>query len=55
MAQVSGYRGEIEEKADILNRTKLDIFYVEKWSMGLDIRIVLQTVVNAVRGEGKAY
>ncbi|MGS0526284.1 exopolysaccharide biosynthesis polyprenyl glycosylphosphotransferase [Zobellia nedashkovskayae] len=55
LAQVSGYRGEIEEKADILNRTRLDIFYVEKWSMGLDIRIVIQTVVNAVRGERKAY
>ena len=55
LAQVSGYRGEIEEKADILNRTKLDIFYVEKWSMALDIRIVLQTVLNAVKGEGKAY
>ena len=55
LAQVSGYRGEIEEKADILNRTKLDIFYVEKWSMGLDIEIVLKTVLNAVKGEGKAY
>ncbi|MGP1992298.1 exopolysaccharide biosynthesis polyprenyl glycosylphosphotransferase [Zobellia laminariae] len=55
LAQVSGYRGEIEEKADILNRTRLDIFYVEKWSMGLDIKIIFQTVINAVRGEGKAY
>ncbi|SIS42742.1 putative colanic acid biosysnthesis UDP-glucose lipid carrier transferase [Zobellia uliginosa] len=55
LAQVKGYRGEIAEKKDILNRTKLDIFYVEKWSLLLDLQIIVQTVVNAVRGEEKAY
>ena len=55
LAQIKGYRGEITEMADILNRTKLDIFYVEKWSLGLDIRIIGATLLNAVRGEEKAY
>ncbi|WP_149273600.1 undecaprenyl-phosphate glucose phosphotransferase [Pareuzebyella sediminis] len=55
LAQIKGYRGEIEKKADILNRTKLDIFYVEKWSIWLDIKIIFKTVINAVRGEQKAY
>ncbi|MUH35589.1 exopolysaccharide biosynthesis polyprenyl glycosylphosphotransferase [Zobellia amurskyensis] len=55
LAQIKGYRGEIGEKKDILNRTKLDIFYVEKWSLWLDIKIIAQTVINAVRGEEKAY
>ncbi|WP_289036978.1 exopolysaccharide biosynthesis polyprenyl glycosylphosphotransferase [uncultured Zobellia sp.] len=55
LAQIKGYRGEIAEKADILNRTKLDIFYVEKWSLQLDIKIVAHTVINAIRGEEKAY
>ena len=55
LAQVSGYRGEILKQADILNRVRLDIFYVEKWTLALDVRIIGQTVFNAVKGEEKAY
>ena len=55
LAQVRGYRGEIEAEADILNRIKFDIFYIENWSLFLDVKIVFQTVLNAVRGEEKAY
>ena len=55
LAQIKGYRGEIAQKADILNRTKLDIFYVEKWTLAMDIRIIGQTLVNALVGEDKAY
>ncbi|SDM55130.1 undecaprenyl-phosphate glucose phosphotransferase [Kriegella aquimaris] len=55
LAQVRGYRGEILKKADILNRVRLDIFYVEKWTFALDLRIIVKTVFNAVLGEEKAY
>ena len=55
LAQIKGYRGEIIKRTDILNRTKLDIFYVEKWSLALDIRIIGLTLVNAIMGEEKAY
>ncbi|WKX77473.1 sugar transferase [Zobellia laminariae] len=55
LAQIKGYRGEVGEKKDILNRTKLDIFYVEKWTLWLDIKIIVQTVINAIRGEENAY
>ena len=55
LAQISGYRGEVKKKADIKNRVKLDIFYIENWSLLLDIKIILQTLVNIVRGEDKAY
>ncbi|MDC6366486.1 MULTISPECIES: undecaprenyl-phosphate glucose phosphotransferase [Flavobacteriaceae] len=55
LAQVRGYRGEIEQEADILNRTKFDIFYIENWSMFLDLKIIVQTILNAFRGEAKAY
>ena len=55
LAQIRGYRGEILEKADIVNRTRLDIFYVEKWSLRLDLRIIYYTVINAIKGEEKAY
>lgn len=55
LAQVSGYRGEVESESDIINRVKYDIFYLENWSLFLDIKIVFQTIFNALRGEDKAY
>ncbi|MDT0688840.1 exopolysaccharide biosynthesis polyprenyl glycosylphosphotransferase [Salegentibacter sp. F188] len=55
LAQIKGYRGEILRKADIINRVRLDIFYLEKWSLLLDLMIIYQTVVNALKGEEKAY
>jgi len=55
LAQVSGFRGEIETDKDIINRVKYDIFYVENWSLLLDIKITVQTFINALKGEKKAY
>ncbi len=55
LAQVRGYRGEIETDTDIQNRIKFDIFYIENWSMFLDFKIIVQTVLNAFKGEAKAY
>lgn len=55
LAQTSGYRGEVETDADIINRVKFDIYYLENWSLFMDIKIVFQTVYNALRGEEKAY
>ena len=55
LAQVEGYRGEIKKRADILNRIRLDIFYVERWSLLLDCKIVIKTIANVFVGEEKAY
>ena len=55
LAQVRGYRGEIEQDSDIQNRIKFDIFYVENWSFLLDLKIIIQTILNGIAGEEKAY
>lgn len=55
LAQVKGFRGEIETDEDMINRIKLDVFYIENWSFVLDIKIIFQTVINIFRGEEKAY
>ena len=55
LAQVNGYRGEIETQSDIVNRIKYDINYIENWSLLLDIKIIILTVFNSLRGEKKAY
>ncbi len=55
LAQVSGYRGEVETDDDIVNRVKFDIFYVENWSLFLDLKIVFTTAYKAITGDEKAY
>ncbi|MEP5338911.1 MAG: exopolysaccharide biosynthesis polyprenyl glycosylphosphotransferase [Algibacter sp.] len=55
LAQVSGYRGNIEKDLDMHNRVKYDVFYVENWSLFLDFKIIIKTVLNVIKGEDKAY
>jgi putative colanic acid biosynthesis UDP-glucose lipid carrier transferase len=55
LAQVRGYRGEIETDEDMINRIKFDVFYIENWSLILDIKIIVQTIINIFEGEEKAY
>lgn len=55
LAQTNGFRGEVENEKDIIYRVKYDIFYMENWSLTLDLRIIVMTFINAVRGEEKAY
>jgi putative colanic acid biosynthesis UDP-glucose lipid carrier transferase len=55
LAQVSGFRGEVEDDNFIINRVKYDIFYLENWSLLMDLKIVVKTVYNALIGDEKAY
>ncbi|RZJ67899.1 MAG: undecaprenyl-phosphate glucose phosphotransferase [Flavobacterium sp.] len=55
LAQVRGFRGEIETDEDMINRIKFDVFYIENWSLLLDLKIILQTIINIFKGEAKAY
>ena len=55
LAQTSGFRGEVETDKDIIGRVKYDIFYIENWSLILDLKIILKTFLNSIKGEEKAY
>lgn len=55
IAQVRGYRGETKELEDMEGRVRLDVWYIENWSLSLDINIVLQTIWNIFKGDDKAY
>lgn len=55
LAQVKGYRGEIEKNEEMEHRIKLDIFYIENWSFLLDLKIIGHTIWNVFKGEKKAY
>ena len=54
-AQVKGYRGETRELEDMEGRVRLDVWYIENWSLSLDINIIFHTVWNALKGDEKAY
>jgi putative colanic acid biosynthesis UDP-glucose lipid carrier transferase len=55
LAQTNGFRGEVENDKDIIYRVKYDIFYMENWSFLLDAKIIVMTLLNAIRGDKKAY
>lgn len=54
-AQINGYRGEIRSVDDIRNRVEKDIWYIEHWTLWLDIQILFLTVYNIVKGDKNAY
>ena len=54
-AQVNGNRGETKELVEMKNRVELDIFYIENWNFFLDIKIILLTIKNMLKGDAKAF
>ena len=42
-AQVTGYRGETHSLSQMEGRVRRDIWYLENWSLLLDIRIIFMT------------
>ena len=54
-AQVNGYRGETRDPALMKKRVEHDVWYIENWSFGLDMRIVLMTIWRTFKGDPKAY
>lgn len=55
LAQAKGYRGETTTFSDISGRVRLDRFYVKNWSLLLDFKIVLLTIVSIIKGSENAY
>ena len=54
-AQVTGFRGETKELSQMQGRVEKDIWYIEHWSLLLDLRICIKTVRNAMGGDKQAY
>ena len=47
-AQVNGYRGETETIEKMAKRIEMDLYYIDNWSLALDMRILLRTIAVAV-------
>ena len=54
-AQVTGFRGETKELWQMDGRVQRDIWYMEHWSIWLDIRILWLTVKAFFNRDKKAY
>lgn len=55
LAQARGFRGETQTDLSMKGRIKLDLFYIDKWSFFLDVKIVFATVISLLKGDQKAY
>lgn len=55
LAQVRGFRGEITEPHKLHRRVYWDLYYVSRWSLGLDLRIIARTAIQVVSPPDSAY
>ena len=54
-AQVHGFRGEITNSEQIHMRVDKDLWYLENWSLWLDIQILFLTIYFVIKGDKNAY
>jgi Undecaprenyl-phosphate glucose phosphotransferase len=45
-AQINGYRGAIDSDDKIRKRVEHDLFYIDNWSLWLDLKIIARTVLS---------
>lgn len=55
LSQIRGFRGETSANYLMRNRVKVDIFYLEKWSFFLDLKIILLTTFYLFRIDKNAF
>lgn len=54
-AQVNGCRGETKTVDQMEQRVIHDIWYIEHWTIGLDIKIIFMTIWQVLAGDKQAY
>ena len=55
LAQVRGFRGEARKPEDVLDRVRLDVHYLENWSLGMDWGIIFRTAWQMLHPPKTAY
>lgn len=54
-AQINGYRGEIKSDSDIRKRVEKDLWYMEHWTLWLDVQILFLTVFKILKGQKNVF
>lgn len=52
LAQINGFRGLVDTEAKAFGRIELDLRYIREWTVGMDLRILAQTVFKGFFGSG---
>ena len=55
LAQVSGWRGETDTVDKIMQRVHHDLYYIENWSILLDLYILVMTPVSLISKNENAF
>jgi undecaprenyl-phosphate glucose phosphotransferase len=55
LAQIKGFRGEIQNEAAILGRVELDHRYISEWNIGKDLLIIIRTIWQVFFPPKSAY
>ena len=55
LAQIRGYRGEAKTDEAIRQRVECDIDYIERWSLLMDLLIIVRTAWQVIRPPRSAY
>lgn len=54
-AQVNGFRGEIKDNEFLKKRVEYDTWYMENWSLFLDLKIIFLTILVTIKGDKNAF
>ena len=49
LAQISGFRGEARDDWEVTESAKLDIRYIENWSLSLDLWIICRAICQVIK------
>ena len=50
-AQINGWRGEVDDEEKIKQRVNCDLYYIENWSLLLDLQILFMTPLKLLNTE----
>jgi putative colanic acid biosynthesis UDP-glucose lipid carrier transferase len=48
LAQINGWRGETDTEEKMAGRVANDLYYIENWSLLLDLKIIALTVLTGL-------
>ena len=55
LAQVRGFRGELKSQTELEARVQADVYYLENWSVTMDLKILFLTFRRMILGDPRAY
>ncbi|MDZ7847529.1 MAG: sugar transferase [Owenweeksia sp.] len=51
LSQIRGLRGETRQPSEMQERVKTDVYYIENWSLLLDLKVIANTILNTIKGD----